>query len=113
MENRKRATGQCPDCKGTPKASEDGRLRCRCAGKVWSGRKGVRGSDEEDIILTTAGFTMTADIQGDVYYLGPFGHIVWLFPEGEWFADKAPAECTSLEEYVIGVKKAMESSRLT
>ena len=113
MDNRKRATGQCPDCKDTPKAGEDGRLRCRCADKVWTGRKGVRGSDEEHIFLTKAGFEMTADIQNDVYYVGPVGHIVWLYPQGEWSADKAPAECTSLEEYVIGVKKVLESSILT
>lgn len=110
MENRKRATGQCPDCKDTPKAGEDGWLRCRCADRVWSGRKGVRGGDDENFFLTRSGFEMTADIQGDVYYVGPFGHIIWLYEEGEWFADKAPPESSSLVEYVVGVKKAVESS---
>ncbi|HXY78419.1 MAG TPA: hypothetical protein VEH47_06355 [Candidatus Acidoferrales bacterium] len=102
MENRKRATGQCPDCKDTPKVADDGRLRCRCADKVWAGRQGVRGSEEEYTFMTNAGFEMTGDVQGDVYYVGPFGHIVWLYPDGEWFADKAPVEYLSLEEYVTG-----------
>ena len=69
--------------------------------------KGVKGNDQEHAFLTNAGF-VTTDADGDVYYVGPLGHIVWLYSEGEWCADKAPAACTSLEEYVVSVKEALE-----
>lgn len=109
MENRKRATGKCPDCREIPKPDESGRLRCACIRKAWTVRRGERGTDEEHIFLTKAGFQMMTDVQGDVYYVGPFGHIIWLYPEGEWCGDKAPAACTSLEEYVKSLKVVFES----
>lgn len=37
---------------------------------------------------------------GDVYYIGPFGHLIWLYSGSEWFSDKAPAHCKTLKECV-------------
>jgi hypothetical protein len=46
------------------------------------------------------------DIQGDVYYVGPVGHIIHLYADGEWDSDKAPRE-QSLEDYLTWIREGL------
>jgi len=97
---RKRAESRCPDCNEVPKVDANGDITCACK-KLWYQRKGVAGTDEEKLFLESKGFQIAQDCQGDVYYVWPdAAHIVHLYPNNEWYCDKAPADCSSLEEYL-------------
>ena len=37
--------------------------------------------------------------KSDAYYVGPFGHIIHLYGNGEWDSDKAPEDIKTLAEY--------------
>jgi hypothetical protein len=95
----------CPKCKETPKRNRfDSRWQCACEGKVWSAPvHGQRGAPEEHGQLTDAGFQMTTDTLGDTYYLGPSGHVVWLFNDGTWRVNP-DAQHGTLEEYLERVR---------
>jgi hypothetical protein len=58
-----------------------------------------RGTEDEERWLADHGFHFKEDADGDLYYVGPLGHIIHLYPGGEWDSDKAGA-CKSLEEYL-------------
>jgi len=66
--------------------------------------KGQRGAEEEHEFLTSNRFHLEEDREGDVYYVGPLGHLIWLCASDYWFADKAPAEYTSIEQYLSYLK---------
>ena len=59
-----------------------------------------RGTEDEERWLADHGFHFKEDADGDLYYVGPLGHIIHLYPKGEWGSDKAGG-CDSLEEYVL------------
>ena len=100
---------KCPDCGAIPYPDTSGRMVCDCNNRVWYDKKGIPGSEAERTWLASNGFEETQDVQGDVYYVGPLGHIVHLFDNGEWTSDKA-REGMSLESYVEWVVKPIEST---
>jgi len=42
---------------------------------------------------------MTTDTIGDTYYVGPLGHLVWLYENGTWRSEP-DTEYRVLEEYL-------------
>jgi hypothetical protein len=58
-----------------------------------------RGMEAEERWLAGYDFYFQKDANEDLYYVGPLGHIIHLYPEGEWDSDKA-GSCESLEEYL-------------
>jgi hypothetical protein len=103
--SRTRAASQCATCKQAPKEDESGRLTCAC-GTQWIRPWGVKGTPEEEALLELSGFMVAQDIQGDVYYVGPVGHIIHLYADGEWDSDKAPRE-QSLEDYLTWIREGL------
>ncbi len=103
--SRTRSASECATCKQTPREDESGRFTCAC-GTPWVRRWGIRGTPEEEALLKLSGFIFTLDIQGDTYYVGPLGHIVYLYSGGDWDSDKAPRE-QSLEEYLTWIKEKL------
>jgi hypothetical protein len=75
--NRTRSASECATCKQAPKEDESGRLTCAC-GALWVLRWGIKGTPEEEALLEQSGCRVTQDIQGNVYYVGPAGHIIYL-----------------------------------
>ncbi|HKE24893.1 MAG TPA: hypothetical protein VKB88_21170 [Bryobacteraceae bacterium] len=55
---------------------------------------------------------MVEDAQGEVYYVGPYGHIVWLSANNEWYADKAPEWATALDGYLRWIRHWIEQGKL-
>jgi hypothetical protein len=102
--NRTRSASECATCKQAPKEDdESGRLTCAC-GTSWVRCWGIKGTPEEEAILEQSGFRGTQDVQGDVYYVGPYGHIIHLYADGEWDSDKAPRE-QPLEDYLTWIRE--------
>jgi hypothetical protein len=93
----------CPDCRQAPKKNPfELRWECACEGKNWPLDCGQRGTPEEHSELKNAGFEITSD-GADVYYVGPLGHIVWLFVDSTWRC--APeSQHQSLETYLEYMK---------
>lgn len=54
-------------------------------------------------MLASKGFTEQQDIRGDVYYVGPYCRIIWLFSDGTWRGDKAADDGDSLEAYLNAI----------
>jgi hypothetical protein len=96
--NRTRAAEFCEVCNEAPAENASGALTCRC-NRVWCRRKGEIGTQEEQTLLASKGFELAQDIQGDRYYIGREGQLLWLYADGEWTCDKAPPDCNSLIEY--------------
>jgi hypothetical protein len=103
--SRARSACECPACKQTPKEDESGRLTCAC-GTPWVRCWGVKGTPEEEALLEPSGFRVAEGVQGDVYYVGPYGHIIRLYAGGEWDSDKAPRE-QSLEDYLSWITEKL------
>jgi len=101
--NRTRSASECATCKQAPKEDESGRLTCAC-GTPWVRCWGVKGTPEEEALLEQNAFRVTQDVQGDVYYVGPYGHIIHLYASGEWNSDKAPRE-QSLDDYLASMRE--------
>jgi hypothetical protein len=102
---REWVSAKCPDCGKAPCNDGSGKLICDCGTKnIWY-RKGVKGSEADTALLAKYGFNEQKDIQGDIYYVGPLGHIIYLFPEGTWHSDKA-TEGSNFEEYLKWVSEA-------
>ena len=99
--SRTRADSECATCKQAPREDESGRLTCAC-GTSWIRRCGIKGTSEEEALLKLSGFT-AQDVGGDVYYVGPYGHIIYLYADGTWDSDKAGAE-QSLEDYLAWIR---------
>lgn len=72
---------------------------------------GQKGTQTEEYLLQSAGFERVEDVQGDVYYVGPFGHIVWLSPHNEWYSDKAPQWSTYLDAYLRWIRHWIEQGK--
>src|SRR4051812_2353701 len=89
---------QCPKCGGTPKRTFEGKLLCDCGGS-WVAERGERGKPEEHAQLINAGFVLTTDTNGDVYYVGPYIRIVWLFADGTWRSEPR-SDQGALDEYL-------------
>jgi hypothetical protein len=100
--SRKRSASECPSCKQAPKEDESGRLTCAC-GTSWLRCRGIKGTPEEEDLLKQSGFIVAQDIQEDMYYVGPMGHIVHLYADNGWDSDKAGGE-QSLEGYLAWIK---------
>lgn len=96
--SRTRAESRCCDCNEVPKDDGSGRLTCAC-NKTWQRCLGQPGTEEEETLLASKGFKMARDCQGDVYYIGQEGQIIWLYGDSEWSGSAAPPGCSSLEEY--------------
>jgi hypothetical protein len=96
--NRTRVANLCPACNEVPQF-RDGTYKCAC-GKSWQRIPSLRGSEGEEKWLADNCFEFTQDVVGNIYYVGPLGHIIYLYPDGAWDSDKAPPSCTSLEEYI-------------
>jgi hypothetical protein len=101
---RKWASARCPDCKKVPYQDGSGKLVCDCGRRTFWHKKGVKGSEADIALLTKYGFNEAKDIQDDIYYVGPLGHIVHLYPEGSWYSDKA-AEGSDFEKYLKWVSE--------
>lgn len=99
---RVKRDNRCPDCKQVPKHDAGGRLSCACPDKSWNVVLGVEGNEQERALLASKGFAQAKDVRGDVYYLGPYSRIVWLFADGTWSGDKA-ADDESLEAYLNAI----------
>ena len=100
--SRTRSARECAACKQTPKDDESGRPTCAC-GTLWVRCWGIKGTPEEEKLLERSGFKLAQDIQGDVYYVGPMGHIIHLYAGDEWDSGKAPRE-QSLEDYLAWIR---------
>lgn len=98
--NRTFTDSRCPDCKQRPKPTGDGKFVCACKEKGWIGVQGVEATPEESVLLSTKGFTLARDKDGDVYYLGPGNRIIWVFPDGTWTGDKPSEADSSLAAYL-------------
>jgi hypothetical protein len=96
--NRTRNVNRCPDCKQILQEN-DGALKCACENQVWHYERAERGTEAEERYLADNGFEFTRDAGGDLYYVGPFCHIIHLYAGNEWESDKAPEDCVTLEEY--------------
>ena len=106
--SRTRSASECATCKQAPREDEAGRLTCAC-GTLWVRGQGVNGTQEEEALLGESGFEVVADIQGDVYYVGPMGHIIHLYAGDEWDSDKASRE-QSLEDYLDWIRNGLPRS---
>ena len=95
---RKWSSRKCNECNQTPRANADGVFVCGC-GKAWIGELGVEAEEGEKAFLANNGFSKAVDVKGDVYYVGPLGHIIWLFADGTWHSDKA-REGSTMEDYL-------------
>ena len=102
--NRTRSASECATCNQAPKEDESGRLTCAC-GKTWLRCWGAKGTSEEEALLKLSGFT-AQDVGRDVYYVGPYGHIIYLYAGGEWDSDKAPRD-QSLEDYLAWIREKL------
>ena len=100
--SRTRSASECTTCKQTPTEDGSGHLTCAC-GIPWVRCWGIKGTPEEEALLERSGFTVAQDIQGDVYYVGPMGHIIHLYAGDEWDSDKASRE-QSLEDYLAWIR---------
>jgi len=90
----------CPDCGQVPKRYQfDSRWLCGCEGRTWPRFLGRRGDPEEHAKLTDARFVMRADNLGDVCYVGPSHHIVWLYEDGTWRSEP-DTEYRDLDNYL-------------
>ena len=109
--NRTRAASSCDVCKEVPKENPSGVLTCAC-GSSWSLRRGERGTEEDHRLLTSKGFHL-AEVNGDAYYFLPeAGHILYLYPEGEWECAEAPKRCRTLEEYLAYLEPLLTAIRV-
>jgi hypothetical protein len=108
MARKWTSVSRCPDCKKVPYSDGSGKLVCDCGTRTWwrIQDKGVRGTEADIALLARYGFNEEKDIQGDVYYVGPLGHIVHLYPDGTWHSDKA-AENSNFEEYLKWVSEGL------
>jgi hypothetical protein len=95
---RKWLARKCNECNQLPTANVTGIFVCSC-GKTWAGLLGIEADEQEQEFLSINGFSTTVDRQGDVYYTGPYGHIIWLFPDDTWYSDKA-RDGSSMGEYL-------------
>lgn len=77
--------------------------RCRSRSKYV--RRGEKGTEEDEKLLTRMGFEIAKDCSGDVYYVAPEGCILHLYSEYAWDCDAAPAHCRSLEDYSIWLEQ--------
>ena len=59
----------------------------------------MQGTEEESANLIRHGFSLAEDAQGNKYYCGPFGHIIFLYENGTWYSDKGDPKL-SLQEYL-------------
>src|SRR6185437_5319955 len=105
MERKWTSVSRCPDCKKVLYSDSSGKLVCDC-GTTWLRTldKGVSGTEADIALLASYGFNEASDIQGDIYYVGPLGHIVHLYPDGTWHSDKA-ADDSNFEEYLKWVSE--------
>jgi hypothetical protein len=102
--NRTRSASECATCRQAPKEDDSGRFTCAC-GILWVGRWGIKGTQEEEALLKLSGFA-AQDVGGDVYYVGPYGHIIYLYAGGEWDSDKAQRD-QSLEDYLAWIREKL------
>jgi hypothetical protein len=93
---------RCPNCAQVPKPNVNGILSCGCEGKSWAREPSIAGTEEECALLESNGFSEEQDIRGNVYYVGPLGHIVELFADGTWRSDKA-AKGGTMETYLRSI----------
>jgi hypothetical protein len=70
--------------------------------RTWKRCPGERGTIAEQLLLNRSGFVVM-DLKSDVHYVGP-GDVIRLCPKNHWYADKAPDEYTSIEEYLSYVQ---------
>lgn len=96
---------RCPDCGKTPERSNDGKVLCACEGKRWKWVGGVEGTSEEAEMLKTHRFEFMHDANGDNFYGGPFGRLVWLYVDGTWRGEPRPKVGTTLEGYLKEVSQ--------
>jgi len=66
---------------------------------------GIQGSEQENAIFKSCGLEHAQDCQGDNYYVGPMGQIVWLYPDGTWWTDSRGYPSATLQEYLTIVKE--------
>ena len=90
---------RCPDCRQVPQPDANDVLCCACKTKTWKTDKSVGGTEDERAVLARHGFSEGKDTAGNVYYVGPWGHIVELFTDGTWNSDKA-VEGGTLDGYL-------------
>jgi hypothetical protein len=103
MERRQRES-HCPDCGQVPKVNESEVLSCGCEGKTWVVSWGVPCTETEQTRLLRSGFRRQ-DIQGDTYYVGPLGHIIYFYGDSTWSSDKAKDGWT-LDQYLDWLDEA-------
>lgn len=82
-----------------PHRNSIGVFSCACKDKVWQPTQGVTGTEEEREMLANKGYVQAEDITGDIYYVGPYNRIIWLFADGTWRGDKI-AEGRTLEAFL-------------
>ena len=102
---RRWSSPECKECNQTPRANATGCFVCAC-GTPWVGELGVEGSESERAFLAHNGFLQAKDKSGDVYYVGPLGHIIWLFADNTWHSDKARKGST-MEDYLSWLRAAI------
>ncbi len=95
------AENACPDCKQVPKRDGKGTLKCACPNKNWTGVTGVKATGAIADLLGSKGFTFHTNANGDQYYLGSGGRLLWIFGDGTYGSDPRPAKkSATLEEYL-------------
>lgn len=83
-------------CEACGSIYKSGDVVCAC-NKPWHIVKSEAGDERMQDLLMSRGFERGEDELG-VIWLGPMGHRVRLFSDGEWWSDKSEHE--SLEEYL-------------
>ena len=104
MSARVQDTGICDKCNSRPSQNDAGLFVCKC-GTRWVSPKGTRGSEEEIANLAKCGFTWVPE---NFYYMGLYGHILFLYADGSWSSDQAHPDMTLeayLETYVKGLRE--------
>ena len=74
--NRRRTVSRCPHCNKALKA-KDGIATCDCENRIHQviSMLPERGTEDEERWLADHGFHFKEDADGDLYYVGPLGHI--------------------------------------
>ena len=78
---------------------------------VWVPVKGVKADKDDLVLLKKAGipFRENTDAKGDVYYVGPWSHTIWFYPDGTWKGSKAGRDLT-LEQYLDWCKENLKGA---
>jgi hypothetical protein len=107
--SRQRGSDECTTCNRRPTPDDYGRLVCDCPNKFWQSKPSTAGLPEDRVLLQKHGLQLI-ERPNDIYWVGPYGRILYLYEDGTWFCDTAPEKCTTLEEYLARYSETMREA---